>query len=70
MSCWRRTRPASCGPRTGRDAEEIDKLSQGGDGHIIVWGGVSLWRSLTQLDLVASNAKTNGVLELRYRRHR
>jgi len=27
-------------------------LSRGGDGHIVVWGGVSLWRSLMQLDLI------------------
>ena len=26
-------------------AEEIDKLSLGGDGYIVVWGGVSFWRS-------------------------
>jgi dihydrofolate reductase len=32
--------------------EEIDKLRQGGDGHIVVWGGVSLWRSLVALDLI------------------
>src|SRR5262245_10780641 len=37
---------------TGDTAEEIDKLRQGGDGHIIVWGGVSFWRSLMQLDLI------------------
>ncbi len=36
----------------GDTAEEIDKLRQGGDGHIVVWGGVSLWRSLMQLDLI------------------
>src|SRR6185436_8538261 len=24
----------------------------GGDGHIVVWGGVRLWRSLMQLDLI------------------
>ena len=28
----------------GGTAEEIDKLRQGGDGHIVVWGGVSFWR--------------------------
>jgi dihydrofolate reductase len=86
---------------TGDTAEEIDKLRQGGDGHIVVWGGVSLWRSLMQLDLidelrvslfpyvagegtrlfdgvprsyrldlVSSAASSNGILELRYRRHR
>ena len=36
----------------GDTAEEIDKLRQGGDGHIVVWGGVSLWRSLMKLDLI------------------
>jgi dihydrofolate reductase len=36
----------------GDTAEEIDELTQGGDGHIVVWGGVSLWRSLMQLDLL------------------
>ena len=85
----------------GDTAEEMDKLRQGGDGHIVVWGGVSLWRSLMrldlidelqvslfpyvagegtrlfdgvpksyQLDLVSSTASSNGIVELRYRRHR
>ena len=36
----------------GDTAEEIDKLRLGDDGHIVVWGGVSLWRSLMQLDLI------------------
>ena len=36
----------------GDTAEEIDKLRRGGDGYIVVWGGVSLWRSLMQLDLI------------------
>jgi dihydrofolate reductase len=36
----------------GDTAEEIEQLRQGGDGHIVVWGGVSLWRSLMQLDLI------------------
>jgi dihydrofolate reductase len=36
----------------GDTAEEIDELRQGGDGHIVVWGGVSLWRSLMLLDLI------------------
>jgi dihydrofolate reductase len=35
----------------GDTAEEIDKLRQGG-GHIVAWGGVSLWRSLIRLDLI------------------
>ena len=93
---WANTTIAS-----GDTAEEIDNLRQGGDGRIIVWGGISLWRSLMWLDLidefylsmypyvtdvgtrlfedvpksyrlelVSSAAKTNGVLELQYRRHR
>ena len=36
----------------GDTTEEIDKLTQGGDGHIVVWGGVSFWRSLMRLDLI------------------
>jgi len=36
----------------GDTAEEIDKLKQGGDGHIVAWGGASLWRSLMRLDLI------------------
>lgn len=36
----------------GDPAEEVDKLRQGGDGHIVVWGGVRLWRSLLWLDLI------------------
>ena len=36
----------------GDTAEEIDKLRQGGDGHIVAWGGVSFWRSLMRLDLI------------------
>jgi dihydrofolate reductase len=36
----------------GDTAQEIDRLRLGGDGHIVVWGGVSLWRSLMQLDLI------------------
>jgi dihydrofolate reductase len=37
---------------SGDTTEEIDTLRQGGDGHIVAWGGVSLWRSLVQLDLI------------------
>ncbi len=33
-------------------AGEIDELRQGGHGHIVVWGGVSFWRSLMRLDLI------------------
>jgi dihydrofolate reductase len=36
----------------GGTEEEIDELRRGGDGHIVVWGGVSLWRSLMRLDLI------------------
>jgi dihydrofolate reductase len=36
----------------GDTAEAIDKLKAGGDGYILVWGGVRLWRSLMQLDLI------------------
>jgi dihydrofolate reductase len=36
----------------GDTAQEIEELRQGGDGHIVVWGGVSLWRSLMLLDLI------------------
>ena len=44
---WANTTIAS-----GDTAEEIDKLRRGGEGHIVVWGGVSLWRSLMRLDLI------------------
>jgi dihydrofolate reductase len=44
---WTNTTIAS-----GDTREEIEKLTQGGDGHILVWGGVSLWRSLMHLDLM------------------
>ncbi len=85
----------------GDTAEEIDKLRQGSEGHIVVWGGVGLWRSLMRLDLIdefqvslfpyvagegtrlfdgfpksyrlgliSSTASSNGIVELRYRRHR
>jgi dihydrofolate reductase len=36
----------------GDTAEEIEKLRRDGDGHIVVWGGVSFWRSLMRLDLI------------------
>lgn len=36
----------------GDTTEEVDKLRQGGDGHIVVWGGVGLFRSLMQFDLI------------------
>jgi dihydrofolate reductase len=37
---------------TGDTTEEIDKLRRGGDGHIVVWGGVGLRRWLMRLDLI------------------
>jgi dihydrofolate reductase len=36
----------------GDTAAEIDKLRLGGDGHIVAWGGIGLWRSLMRLDLI------------------
>src|SRR5262245_4798782 len=36
----------------GDTTEEINELRQGGDGYIIAWGGVGLFRSLMQLDLI------------------
>jgi dihydrofolate reductase len=44
---WANTSIAS-----GDTREEVDRLRQGGDGHIVVWGGVGLWRSLMRLDLI------------------
>jgi dihydrofolate reductase len=44
---WNNTTIAS-----GDTATEVDALRQGGDGYILVWGGVTLWRSLLQLDLI------------------
>lgn len=44
---WQNTTIAS-----GDTREEIDRLRQGGDGHIIAWGGIGLWRSLIALDLL------------------
>jgi dihydrofolate reductase len=32
--------------------QEIDKLRVGGDGYIVVHGGISLWRSLVRLDQI------------------
>ena len=36
----------------GDTAEEVEKLRQGSEGTIVVWGGVTLWRSLIHLDLI------------------
>jgi dihydrofolate reductase len=37
---------------SGDLAEEVGKLRRGGDGYIVVGGGISLWRSLARLDLI------------------
>jgi dihydrofolate reductase len=44
---WANTTVAS-----GDTTEEVERLRQGGEGHIVVWGGVGLWRSLMQRDLL------------------
>jgi len=33
-------------------SQQVDELRQGGDGYIVVHGGISLWRSLARLDLI------------------
>jgi dihydrofolate reductase len=33
-------------------AEEIGQLRQGGDGYIVVGGGIKFWRALAELDLI------------------
>ena len=37
---------------TGDLGQEVDKLRRGGDGYIVVSGGISFWRSLARLDLI------------------
>jgi dihydrofolate reductase len=37
---------------SGDLAEEVDKLRRGGNGYIVVSGGISFWRSLARLDLI------------------
>jgi dihydrofolate reductase len=44
---WNNTTIAS-----GDTTAEVETLRQGGDGYILVWGGVTLWRSLMELDLI------------------
>jgi dihydrofolate reductase len=44
---WANTTIAS-----GDLGQEVDKLRRGGDGYIVVHGGISLWRSLARLDLI------------------
>lgn len=36
----------------GDTTDEVDRLRLGRDGHIVVWGGVRMFRSLMQLDLI------------------
>lgn len=44
---WANTTIAS-----GDTRDEIEQLKQGGDGYIVVWGGVGLFRSLMELDVL------------------
>ena len=44
---WANTTIAS-----GDLGQEVDKLRRGGDGYIVVSGGISFWRSLARLDLI------------------
>jgi len=44
---WANTTIAS-----GDLGQEVDKLRRGGDGYIVVHGGISFWRSLARLDLI------------------
>jgi dihydrofolate reductase len=44
---WANTTIAS-----GDLSQEIDKLRRGGDGYIVVHGGISFWQSLARLDLI------------------
>jgi dihydrofolate reductase len=37
---------------SGDTTAGIDALRREGDGHIVVWGGVTMWRSLMRLDLL------------------
>jgi dihydrofolate reductase len=37
---------------SGDLGQEVDRLRRGGDGYIVVHGGISLWRSLARLDLI------------------
>jgi dihydrofolate reductase len=32
--------------------QEVDELRRGGDGYVVVHGGISFWRSLVRLDLI------------------
>lgn len=46
-ACWANTTIAR-----GDLAEEVGTLRRGGDGYIVVHGGISFWRSLARLDLI------------------
>jgi dihydrofolate reductase len=37
---------------SGDLGQEVEKLRRGGDGYIVVHGGISIWRSLARLDLI------------------
>jgi dihydrofolate reductase len=37
---------------SGDLGQEVDRLRRGGDGYIVVHGGISFWRSLARLDLI------------------
>ena len=37
---------------SGDLGQEVDKLRRGGDGYVVVHGGISFWRSLARLDLI------------------
>jgi dihydrofolate reductase len=47
VAYWAHTTIAS-----GDLAQEVDRLRRGGDGYIVIHGGISLWRSLARLDLI------------------
>src|SRR5688572_32680288 len=49
----------------GDTTEEIDKLRRGGDGHIVVWGGVSFWRSLKRSEEHTSELQSQSNLVCR-----
>jgi dihydrofolate reductase len=37
---------------SGDLGQEVDRLRRGGDGYVVVHGGISFWRSLARLDLI------------------
>jgi dihydrofolate reductase len=44
---WANTTIAS-----GDLGQEVDKLRRGGDGYVVIHGGISFWQSLARLDLI------------------